>query len=133
MAIVFLLKGYSQSAESMENYVVADEKIDSLVQLHIAYNTEHPTIDGYRIHIFIESGNDALVKAEQVKERFEERYKHDLAYISFREPYYLVRVGDFRTRLDAEKFLQRINRTYRNAWVTTDKINLPVLPNYQKN
>ena len=70
---------------------------------------------------------------EFVKIEFEEEYEDVPAYITFGEPYYRVRVGDFRTRLDAEKFLQRIYRTYPNAWVTRDKINLPVLLKYQKN
>lgn len=119
--------------QSEGNSVIADDpRIDSLIQLHIAYNQEYPVIDGYRIHVFIKSGNEALVEAEEVKVEFEEKFEMVPAYITFGEPYYRVRVGDFRTRLEAEKFLQEINRTYPNAWVTRDKINLPVLPNYTK-
>lgn len=119
--------------QSEGEYVInADPRIDSLVQLHIAYNEEYPVIDGYRIHIFIKSGNSALVEAEEVKVEFEEKYEMVPAYITFGEPYYRVRVGDFRTRLEAEKFLKKIERTYPHAWVTRDKINLPVLPNYPK-
>lgn len=122
----------AQQDNDGEISINADPRIDNLVQLHIAYNEEYPVIDGYRIHVFLKSGNEALVDAEEVKLEFEEKYEDVPAYITFGEPYYRVRVGDFRTRLEAEKFLQKINRTYQNAWVTRDKINLPVLPNYQK-
>lgn len=110
----------------------ADPQIDELVQLHIAYNKEFPILEGYRIQLFMESGNEALTRAEEVKEKFKMKYNEVPAYVTFGEPYYRVRVGDFRTRLDAEKFLNRINRAYRNAWVTLDIINLPELPKHQK-
>ena len=131
--VCFLTINLAAQLQNEEEFVITtDQRIDSLLQLHIAYNNAHPVIDGYRIHVFIKSGNEALVEAEEVKLEFEESYEMVPAYITFGEPYYRVRVGDFRTRLEAEKFLQKINRTYPNAWVTRDKINLPVLPNYQK-
>lgn len=112
--------------------VIADPRIDSLMELHIAYNAAFPTVDGYRIHIYMGSGNEALERAEEIKTEFEEKYEDTPAYITFGEPYYRVRVGDFRTRLDASRFLQRIERKYPNAWVIREKINLPVIPKYQK-
>lgn len=126
------IAGVAQLQSEEDMVITDDHRIDSLVYLHIAYNEKHPVIDGYRIHVFIKSGNEALTEAEEVKKEFEEKYEFVPAYITFGEPYYRVRVGDFRTRLEAEKFLQEINRTYPNAWVTRDKINLPVLPNYTK-
>ena len=123
------LSAQSESADNVN--VITDPRIDSLLQLHIAYNETFPVLDGYRIHIFMESGNDALAIAEEVKIEFEEKYDDVPAYLTFGEPYYRVRVGDFRTRLDANRFLQRINRKYPNAWVIKDKINLPKLPKYQ--
>ena len=131
---ILLLAFFSiaQQSDVETTIIKSDSRIDSLLALHIAYNEQHPVIDGYRIHVFIKSGNDALIDAEEVKLEFEEKYENVPAYITFGEPYYRVRVGDFRTRLEAEKFLQRINRTYPNAWVTKDKINLPVLPKYPK-
>ena len=108
--------------------IYADPRIDSLLALHVEYNENFPVMDGYRIHIFMESGNDALQQAEKEKEDFEGLYEGVPAYITFGEPYYRVRVGDFRTRLDANNFLQKISRNYPHAWVIKDKINLPSLP-----
>jgi hypothetical protein len=80
----------------------------------------------------MQSGNEALSNAEEVKEKFLEKNETIPAYLLFTAPYYRVRVGDFRTRLEAEKFLQKINRTYPNAWIIKDEINFPALPKYQK-
>lgn len=135
LVIVLLIFAWSANGQSKEQKgltIQADARIDSLVQLHIAYNEVFAVMPGYRIQIFMESGNEALNTAEEAKETFIEKYNQTPAYLIFSAPYYRVRVGDFRTRLQAEKFLQEINRHYPNAWVIKDDINFPELTNYQK-
>ncbi len=44
------------------------------------------------------------------------------AYIIFRQPYYRVRVGDFRNRANAIEFSQLIKTRYPEAWVVHDRI-----------
>ncbi len=125
--------GMTLAQENNEGVLIvhADPGIDNLIQLHIAYNEAFPVMDGFRIHIFMGSGNEALDRAEEIKMKFEEKYDDVPAYITFAEPYYRVRAGDFRTRLEAGQFLQRITRKYPNAWVIKEKINLPIIPKYQ--
>ncbi len=123
---------YGQNANQGNISINSDPRIEELVKLHVAYNEAFPFMPGYRIQIFMESGNEALNQAEKVKEVFNEKYKNNNAYLIFVAPYYRVRVGDFRTRLEAEKFLQQIIRKYPNAWVIKDEINFPELTNYQK-
>ncbi len=113
--------------------VFADERIDSLLQLHIDHNSVFPVFQGYRIQVLMASGNDALDITEEAKAEFIEDYPDIPVYLTFGEPNYRVRVGDFRTRLEAEKFLQQINRKYPGAWVTQDNINFPKLSKYTKN
>ena len=132
LLILGALLGNAQTDYQGEVIIYADPMIDSLVQLHIAYNEAFPVMPGYRIQIFFQSGNEALKNGEEIKEAFMEKYKETSAYLLFTAPYYRVRVGDFRTRLEAEKFLQKINRNYPNAWIIKDEINFPVLPKYQK-
>jgi hypothetical protein len=118
---------FAQQHEKGKVTVYADQRIGELIELHKEYNETFPLLDGYRIQLFMETGNDALLHAERVKEQFEERYDRVPVYITFGEPYYRVRIGDFRTRLEAQQFLEKINRKYPNAWVIQDKINLPPL------
>lgn len=132
MLVVGAFFANAQTDKQGEVIIYADPVIDSLLQLHIAYNDAFPVMPGYRIQIFFESGNQALDHAEEVKNKFTEKYNGTLAYLQFGAPYYRVRVGDFRTRLDAEKFLSKINRRYPNAWIIKDEINFPVLPKYNK-
>jgi hypothetical protein len=60
-----------------------------------------------------------------VYETFSARYPDVSAYLTFKAPNYKVRVGDFRTRLDAVRFLQQILTDYPGAYVITDHIHLP--------
>jgi len=135
LVVLFILTTwmvYGQNENQGNISVNSDPRIDELVKLHVAYNKAFPFMSGYRIQIFMESGNEALNQAEKVKEVFNDKYKKNNAYLIFVAPYYRVRVGDFRTRLEAEKFLQQIIRKYPNAWVIKDEINFPELTNYQK-
>ena len=113
--------------------VIQDEQVDILLaryeadHLKLLENDENKGITGYRVQIFFDSGNYSGDRATKAKNDFEKKY-HDIpAYITWKAPNYRVRVGDFRTRLDAEKYLERLGRDYPNAWVIKDKINFPVL------
>ncbi len=64
----------------------------------------NPVSQGYRIQIIKASGNDALTITEEARDEFTDKYIDIPVYLTFDEPYYRVRVGDFRTRLEAEKF-----------------------------
>lgn len=44
------------------------------------------------------------------------------AYIFFRQPFYRVRVGDFRSRSKAIEFSQLVKLRYPEAWVVHDRI-----------
>ncbi len=103
---------------------IGDVRIDSLLQMHVMQNEKFPVIPGFRIQIFKESGNTALDQALAIRDAFEKRYGVP-AYITFNEPYYRVRVGDFRTRLDAIRFLEKIKRYYPLAWEIKDDIQIP--------
>lgn len=107
--------------------LVRDEKVDLLLSKHAQINRNRKTMDGYRIQIFFDSGNNSKTKALSIYGSFKEKFPGVGAYLTFTAPNYKVRVGDFATRLDALRFLNEILPQYPNAWVTTDKIIPPQL------
>lgn len=50
------------------------------------------------------------------------------AYVSFRQPYYKVRVGDFRDQQKANNFSRMVKDKYPGAWVVHDRIEPDFLP-----
>lgn len=105
--------------------VIQDDKVDLLVSKHILINQNKRGIDGFRIQIFFDSGSNSKGRAQSVYESFKSKYSGTGAYLTFKTPNYKVRVGDFRTKLDAQRFLNDILGDYPNAWITSDIINLP--------
>lgn len=107
--------------------IVADEKIDLLIDKHKYLNRHQAVLDGWRVQIFFDAGANSKRKATEVQSRFTSRYSGVAAYLSFKEPYYRIRIGDFRTRIEAEGFLQKIKGEYPNAFAVSEKINPPPL------
>jgi hypothetical protein len=103
-----------------------DARIDSLLVLHKKMNEKNPHIEGWRINIFFESGNYSKKMAIDTKAKFVQSYTNIPCYVVFEEPYYKVLVGDYRTRMEAEKLLKDIVPEYPNAFVVEDEINFPV-------
>lgn len=129
--IFFALAMNAQTANGNAVIIYNDPQIENLVELHIDYNEEFPLIDGYRIQLLMRAGNTALDEANQIKDEFEENYPEINTYVTFREPYYRLRVGDFRTRLEAMEFMEKLKRSYPQAWVIKDKITFPELTKYK--
>jgi len=102
--------------------IIQDERIALLVEKHKALNERQSDVDGYRIQIFFDSGNNSKKKASDAMQRFMDRNPGTKAYISFKEPYYRVRVGNFRTFIESEGFLKKIQPDYPNAFPVKEKI-----------
>jgi hypothetical protein len=125
LLLVLLISSVHAQNEQAE--LIQDKKVDLLVDKHIFLNRHQFTLTGWRIQIFFDSGASSKKKASDALRHFNERYPDTEAYLSFKEPYYRVRVGDFRSRLEAEGFLRRIQIEYPNAFATNDFINPPPL------
>lgn len=116
---------YSQDTNQGNVQIIQDARIDTLLQKHIIANEFDPNIDGYRIQIFFEAGNNSKRMANEVKAEFTVKFPDIPNYILFQEPYYKVRIGDYKSKMEAEKFLKQIEKEYPNAFVVTDSINFP--------
>jgi len=113
----------SQKAENY-SYVNRDPHIDQLIEKHRQYNLSNPGVDGFRVQIFFDSGNNSKKAAQTAREKFMEVYPEVIAYLTFNSPYYRVRVGDFRTKLEAEGFLFQLTTAYPNAFTVPDRIQI---------
>lgn len=114
---------FSQNSGSLN--VNQDTRIATLIQKQRQIHALDSTFSGYRIHIFMEIGNEALAHAEKVKKQFEEAFPDIPIYLSYSEPYFRLRAGDFRNRVEAEKCLHRIKPQFREAFVTADMVFEP--------
>lgn len=107
--------------------VVKDARIDNIATFVRAgeESVEGVKMDGFRVLIFFDMSKTT---AEQQKAYFMTMYADHKAYIDYMAPNYRVRVGNFRTQLEAEKLKQELLTLFPTAIVVPDKIQLPVIP-----
>lgn len=97
--------------------IYSDPRIDSLVNTMDEYP---PLLKGYRLEIFF--GNRK--EAEKVKSEFLKRYDQFPIYIIWQQPNFKVHVGDFMTKLQAEKAQQEIKNGYPNSYIVITEIKM---------
>jgi hypothetical protein len=101
-----------------------DDRLDRLITKQKDYNTLKQTMPGYRIQIYF---GGVRPKASEVKLDFSGKHSDVPSYISYTAPNFKVRVGDFRTRLEAVKFMKSIEGQYPTIFIVPDEIALPPL------
>jgi hypothetical protein len=123
----------AQSTNEGSVVVVQSSLVDSVLRqyeglrLKIMENPDNKAIAGYRIQIFFDSGLNSSDRAKQLRDEFLLKFPEIPAYVNWKAPNYRVRVGDFRSRLEAERTLQLIMIDYPSAWVSKDEINFPII------
>jgi len=125
---LLLLPGLLFAQDKGKVEVVKDPKVDSLVQDYVVgdkgKNIAPASSDGYRIQIFSSSDRKAAYDAQA---KFQAKYPDLTTYLTYRAPNFKVRVGDYRTRLEAEKMQQDLKSLFNGIFIIQEKINLPKL------
>lgn len=102
--------------------VVQDVKISQLADQYRKMSLNNPETDGFRVQIFFDSGNNSKSRATNIQDEFNAVYPEIGSYLSYKEPYYRVRVGNFRTLVEAVGFQKKITADYPNSFPVKDKI-----------
>lgn len=101
-----------------------DERIEKVSDALRGGLTNKPIINGYRVQI-ISSSNKGSVDSE--RGRFMSNYRGTKSYIDYKAPNFKLIVGNFRTKLDAQKFQHEIGDSFQNTLVIPAKIEYPRL------
>lgn len=100
-------------------------ELETAMRRHIAENRNR-TISGYRVRIFFDNRQTARVESEDALKNFMRLY-HDIpAYRTYANPYFKVTVGDFRTRSEAVRLLERIKSEFPSAFIVKENVCYPV-------
>jgi hypothetical protein len=118
------LFSFSQAAsDTGKVQIIQDQKITELLNKHIEINSKAP-IKGYRVKIHFGADKN---QAYDVKKKFLEKFPDVPAYAKYDQPNFNIRVGDFRTKLEAYKFLKEAQVDFPSAFLVQDEIELPKL------
>lgn len=108
--------------------------LDTLISRHILSSknlfkvNNHYGMKGFRIQIYASNNRNAREESNKINAEFISKFPDILSYQLFAEPgYYKIRVGDFRTKTEATRLFQIINKEFRDAYMVPDIINFPDL------
>jgi len=73
------------------------------------------TMQGYRLQIYTSINRDVAIDAQKTAER---TFRNEKVYLVYETPNYKIRVGDCKTRFEAEDLLVIVyQKGYRDAWI----------------
>lgn len=87
-------------------------------------NYNSPGFEGYRLQIFIDSGNNAKERASSVLNEFQQNYPDLPAYLIYQQPNFKVRVGNFKTGAEARKIQLDLRNAFPSSFIVKDIINI---------
>ncbi|XCF06673.1 SPOR domain-containing protein [Tamlana crocina] len=106
--------GFSQQGKTEIN---RDPKIDVLMNLMKEMNKNDNDSDRYKIQIYSGNRSGAQKAQSEFKESFSEWYSTDV----YEPPNFKIWVGNFRTRLEADRALQQIKKKFPIAFIFKPK------------
>jgi hypothetical protein len=104
--------------------ITKDSRLDELINKQKEQNIINQTMHGYRIQIYF---GGIRQKASEVKIEFSSRFPDVPAYLTYQQPNFKVRIGDYRNRYEAQKFMETIEGLFPTCFIVPDEVKLPPL------
>lgn len=129
---VLALGTYNAQAQTSDGdgelTIQVDERVNQYLEKRKQERLSDSTLKGFRIQLlFAEKRADA----QQAKQKFLSMYPDCSTDLFFDSPYFKVRVGDFKTKLEAQPMLFHLRDYYPTLFLIEDKINPPpIVPCY---
>jgi len=125
LCCLFTFLAVSASAQTRGKVeVIKDPRIDTLAARRAELNKAVGLgeFNGFRVQIFTGSNRKEAYSAQA---KFQQDFPDIRSYVIYSDPNFKVRVGDFRTRLEAEKLQDQLRRSFDGTFIITEKINPP--------
>ena len=120
MIVVTSFIGFTQGSIDVSK----DDRLDALVdkQSAVIPPKVKTQIDGYRIQLFFDQERTAINAA---RSNFLSKYPRIPTYVDYQAPYYYLKVGDFRTHLEAVRIKSTVKADFQTSFVIKEKVYLP--------
>lgn len=126
----FMLITFAASAQTRGKLeVIKDPRVDTLIARQAELHKGSAgggalTAQGYRVQIY---NSTSRQEAFDIQSKFQDKFPDYRTYITYREPNFKLRIGDFRTRLEATKMLEQLKPWFTGMFIIPETINLPKL------
>ena len=99
---------------------INEKGIDALVSKYENILNAKNGVEGWRVQLIFKAKKE---ETTQLKIAFIKLYPEISTYLEYEEPYYRVRVGNCRTRLEAIKIKHQISDHFPGAYLVPEIIN----------
>lgn len=116
------VKAQNNVIEVSENSsIIADLNLSKLLEINLEKSEKTDKIPGFRIQI-ASSNNRSMI--DQERDLAKKELKNFRTHVIYNQPYYKLRVGDYKTRLEAMKHLQEILDVFSSAFIVKDEVKV---------
>jgi hypothetical protein len=98
-----------------------NKRLDAILDTIAMHNKSIKFTNGFRIQIYV--GNDRKA-ADDAKIYTYQKYPEIFPYLSYQQPIYKVKIGDFLNRMDAERYFTDIKDLYPSAMILPDRVEI---------
>lgn len=98
-----------------------NKRLDAILDTIAMRNKNVKFTNGFRIQIYV--GNDRK-SADDAKIYTYQKYPEIFPYLSYQQPIYKVKIGDFLNRMDAERYYADLKDLYPSAMILPDRVEI---------
>jgi hypothetical protein len=98
-----------------------NKRLDAILDTIAMRNKSIKFTNGFRIQIYV--GNDRKA-ADDAKIYTYQKYPEIFPYLSYNQPIYKVKIGDFLNRMDAERYYTDLKELYPSAMILPDRVEI---------
>lgn len=103
--------------------LLGEVDIPKLLKLEVAVNQRSSSFSGYRIQLLsVPSYRSDIDSLKRYCTAFEENFPDVPAYLQYLDPDFKVRVGNFKSKLEAIPTLKKIRRKYPSSYIVKTPI-----------
>jgi hypothetical protein len=109
--------------------IIQSPSVDTLISRYVLANRMlEGRMEGFRVQIYRNSNRNAREESNKARAEFIIEFPDIPSYAMYEKPgYFLVKAGDYRTKVEGTKQLYLIRKKFPNAYLVPDKINFPDL------
>ena len=99
-----------------------EPKTEQLLQKKLELDKTKPSIQGYRVQLYY-GGNRS--EALELKSKFAALFPEIETYLIYQQPYFRLRAGNYRTRIEAYKLFRKVEKEFPSVFIVNDEIAFP--------
>ena len=105
------------------------KSIDSLIIKQSVINSTINDVYGYRIQI---KNTTTQSEANRLRAVFSKNFPELKSYLNYDAPYYKIRIGDYLSKMTAQKELRKVKKKYTGAYLVPCGISFNEIMNKRK-